>query len=220
MKDKSMNNKVIWLIDENKSELRAFQRELARRLGNNVKVEALDPYNKIQDYVKGVLSDDRTVAIIIDQKLKDTGKVHYTGIELAEYLRGIKPKLPIYILTNFPDPDIFSGKELNVEYILDKSDFKDDAKAKTIAARILRHIDTYTDILSERGQRFEKILEKSMKHKLTKDEYDELEQLKYIRLSPILASELEKAQELEKTISANQKLLSQLKGNKKDAHRN
>lgn len=215
LKDKKMNDKIIWLIDENKDELRTFQRELSKRLCGNVKIEALDPYSKMQDYVKEILSDDRTVAIIIDQKLKDTGKVHYTGIELAEYLRGIKSKLPIYILTNFPDEDIFSGKELNVEYILDKSDFTDDAKAKAIAARILRQIDTYTDILSERGRRFKELLEKSMKHKLAKDEYNELEQLKYIRLSPILAIELEKAQKLEQTISANQKLLAQLKGKKK-----
>ena len=210
-----MNDKIIWLIDENKTELRTFQRELSKRLSGNVKVEALDPYNKMQGYVKEILSDDRTVAIIIDQKLKDTGKVHYTGIELAEYLRGIKPKLPIYILTNFPDQDIFSGKELNVEYIIDKSDFRDDAKASTIAARILRHIDTYADILSERGQRFKELLEKSMNNKLNKDEYSELQELQYIRLSSTSASELERLQKLEQTISANKKLLAQLKGRKK-----
>jgi hypothetical protein len=214
MRDKNMNDKVIWLIDESKIELRAFQRELARRLGDNVKVEALDPYSKMQDYIKKVLSDERTVAIIIDQKLKDTGKVHYTGTELAEYLRGINSKLPIYILTNYPG-DLCSDEELNVEYILGKEDFKNAAIANTIAARILRHINTYTDILSERGQRFKELLEKSMNHKLNKDEYNELEQLKYIRLSSTLAGELEQAQKLEQTISANQKLLAQLKGKKK-----
>ena len=209
-----MNDKVIWLIDENETELRTFQRELANRLGGNVKVEATAPYSKMQDYVKKALSDEKTVGIIIDQRLKNTGKAHYNGTELAEYLRGINPKLPIYILTNYP-ADLCSDEESNVEYILGKEDFKNDAKANTIAARILRHIDTYTDILSERGQRFKELLEKSMKHKLARDEYDELEKLKYIRLSPILAGELEKAQKLEQTISANQKLLAQLKGKKK-----
>jgi hypothetical protein len=170
----------------------------------------------MQDYVKKVLSDKRTVAIIIDQKLKNTGKAHYTGTELAEYLRRINQKLPIYILTNYPE-DIGSDEELNVEYILGKSDFADDVKANRNIARILRHIDTYTDILSERGQRFEKILEKSMKHKLNKDEYKELEQLKYIRLSSTLAGELERTQKLERTITANQKLLAQLKGKKTHA---
>lgn len=214
MKDKNINDKVIWLIDENETELRTFQRELAERLGGNAKVEAILPYSKMQDYVKKVLSDDKTVAIIIDQKLKNTGTAHYAGIELAEYLRGINPKLPIYILTNYPE-DINSDEEVNVEYILAKSDFKDNVKANRNVARMLRHIDTYTDILSKRGQRFKQLLEKSMKHKLARDEYDELEQLKYIRLSPVLASELEKAQKLERTISANQKLLAQLKGKKK-----
>jgi hypothetical protein len=219
MKDKNMNDKVIWLIDESKIELRAFQRELVRRLGDNVKVEPLDPYSKMQDYVKKVLSDKRTVAIIIDQRLKNTGKAHYTGTELAEYLRGINPKLPIYILTNYP-ADLCSDEESNVEYILGKEAFKNDAKANTIAKRILRHINTYTDILSERGQRFKELLEKSMKYKLNKDEYNELEQLKYVRLSSTLASELEQAQKLELTIAANQRLLAQLKGKKKHAHRN
>jgi hypothetical protein len=215
MKDKNMNDKVIWFIDEDETELRTYQRELAKRLGGNVKVEAIAPYSKMQDYKKA-LSDEKTVAIIIDQKLKNTGKAHYTGLELAEYLRGINPKLPIYILTNY-SKDISLDEGLNVEYILDKSDFKDDAKANTITARILRHMDTYTDILSKRGQRFKKLLEKSMKQKLNKDEYDELEQLKYIRLSSTLASELEKTQKLEQTISANQKLLAQLKGKKTHA---
>lgn len=210
-----MNDKVIWFIDEDETELRTYQRELAKRLGGNVKVEAIAPYSKMQDYKKA-LSDEKTVAIIIDQKLKNTGKAHYTGLELAEYLRGINPKLPIYILTNY-SKDISLDEGLNVEYILDKSDFKDDAKANTITARILRHMDTYTDILSKRGQRFKKLLEKSMKQKLNKDEYDELEQLKYIRLSSTLASELEKTQKLEQTISANQKLLAQLKGKKTHA---
>ncbi|MFA5251780.1 MAG: hypothetical protein WC454_04245, partial [Phycisphaerae bacterium] len=150
MKDKNMSDKVIWLIDENKIELRAFQRELAGRLGANVKVEALDPYSKMQDYVKKILSDKRTVAIIIDQKLKNTGKAHYTGTELAEYLRRINQKMPIYILTNYPE-DISSDEELNVEYILGKSDFADDVKANRNVARILRHIDTYTNILNARG---------------------------------------------------------------------
>ena len=217
MKNKNMNDNIVWLIDENASQLKTYQRELSKWLKGNIKVEALAPYSKMPNYVKEVLSNNRTVAIIIDQKLKDTGKIKYTGIELAEYLRVIKPKLPIYILTNFPDPDVFSGKELNIEYVLDKADFRDDERAKIMAARILRHINTYVDILSERGQRFQELLEKSMKKGLNKYEYNELEQLKYIRLSPTLASELEQSQKLELTITANQKLLSQLKGKKTHA---
>jgi len=208
-----MNDKVIWFIDENETELRIYQRELAKRLGGNVKVEAIAPYGKMQDYVKKALSEEETVAIIIDQRLKNTGKAHYTGLELAEYLRGINPKLPIYILTNY-SKDISLAEGLNVEYILDKSDFNDDAKANTVIARILRHIDIYTDILSKRSQRFKKLLEKSLNHKLNKAEYSELQELQYIRLSSTSASELEQAQKLEQTISANKRLLAQLKGKK------
>ena len=208
-----MNNKVIWLIDEDETELRTFQRELAKRLGGNVKVEAIAPYSKMQDYVKKALSDEKTVGIIIDQRLKNTGKAHYNGTELAEYLRGINPKLPIYILTNYP-ADLCSDEEPNVEYILGKEDFKNDTKANTIAARILRHIDTYKDILSKRGQRFKELLEKSLDQKLNKAEYSELQELQYIRLSSTSASELEQARKLEQTISANKRLLAQLKGKK------
>ena len=212
-----MCNKIIWLVDENQDQLRAYQHELGVCLQDHTQVQGILPYPTMQDYIEPVLNNDGTVAIILDQKLKDTGVANYTGIELAEFLRGIKPKLPIYILTNYSkDEEEFTGRELNVEYILDKADFKDDSKSKMMSARILRHINIYTDILTERGYRFDELLKKSLKHDLSEDEYNELEQLNYLRLSSILAGELDQVRQLEKVVSENKKLLSQLKEKNKN----
>lgn len=203
-----MSKKIIWMIDENQLQLNAFKRELSFCLDNALDVEAILPYPTMQEYLEPVINNDRTVVIIIDQRLTDEGTVNYTGIDLAEYLRAINPKLPIYILTNFPDDEEFSGRELNVEYILDKSEFINEADLKMIAARILRHIDTYKDILTERGKRFNNLLRKSLKEELNTDEFCELEQLNYLRLSTTLASELEQIRDLTDIISENRRLLS------------
>jgi hypothetical protein len=68
-----MGRKKIWLIDENKLEIRASKRTLHRMLSASVDVEDLfPPYPKVQDY-HGLLTDPDTACIIIDQRLKDTG---------------------------------------------------------------------------------------------------------------------------------------------------
>jgi hypothetical protein len=210
-----MSNKIIWLIDENQDELRTYQEELSAVLQNDLTVKPIIPYKSMEDYIEPILNDKSTVTIIIDQRLKETGEVNYTGIELAEYLRAINQKMPIYILTNHPDDD-FADKETNVEYILIKGDFKNESTSKMMAARILRRINIYTDIFTVRGKKFNELLKKSLSQDLSEDEYKELEQLNYLRLSSTLTSELAQVRELEKIISENTKLLDQLKGENKN----
>lgn len=96
-----MNKRILWLIDENKRQSRTSVNQLRMILPNSITVEPIfPPYRQKADYLP-VLDDPETVCFVIDQKLKDTGIATYTGIELAQYLRSINHKIPIYILTNY-----------------------------------------------------------------------------------------------------------------------
>ncbi len=97
-----MEKPKVWLIDENDEQLNSFTNILQANLPKNIEVQALSPINKeVADYTF-ILQDPDTACIIIDQKLKDTGIVNFLGIDLAQFLRSVNTKLPIYILTNFP----------------------------------------------------------------------------------------------------------------------
>ena len=135
------------------------------------------------------------------------------GIDLAAYFRSINSKLPIFILTNFPDDAEFSGKKGNVENIIDKSDFADSEKKRTLAARILRHTGTYRTTLEGNERKFHVLLKKSLTQALSAEEMEELETLQFIRTSSVLASELDQLSHLEKVIEQNNILLNKI-GNK------
>jgi hypothetical protein len=204
-----MNKKKIWLIDENKLEIRASQKMLSRILSGSVDVIAIfPPFSTLQEY-HVLLKDPDTASIIIDQRLKDTGIANYTGIELANHLRSIDTKIPLYILTNFAeDFEKNSGRGWSVEDIIDKGRLSvdDDTKMET-AARILRRINVFDDILDDREKRFHGLLVKSLSQSLSVDELDELERLQENRASSILADEINQLGEIEKALQKQKDIL-------------
>jgi len=207
-----MNKKKIWLIDENKLEIRASQKMLSRILSGSVDIVAIfPPFSTLQEY-HALLKDPDTASIIIDQRLKDTGIANYTGIELANYLRSIDTKIPLYILTNFAeDFEKNSGRGWSVEDIIDKGRLSvdDDTKMET-AARILRRINVFDDILDDREKRFHDLLVKSLSQSLNVDELNELERLQENRASSILADEINQLGEIEQALQKQKDILQAL----------
>jgi hypothetical protein len=204
-----MEKRVIWFVDEDESERRTYHRELKSMMPKSIRVETIPPFPRKEDYLQ-ILDEPGTSCIILDQRLKGTGVAAYTGIELAQYLRGINKKIPIYILTNFADDD-FSEGEWSVEDIISKSDLVDDDRAETVTARILRHIDIYEDMLAEREQRFSDLLRKSLSGELGEEDLKELEALQLERTSVILASEMEQLSELEQIVEKHKQLMASFK---------
>ncbi len=200
-----MDKRVIWFVDEDKRELRTYHRELNSVMPESIRVEAMLPFPRKEDYLE-VLGDPSTSCMIIDQRLKTTGVAAYTGIELAQYLRGINQKIPIYILTNFEDDD-FSEGEWSVEEIISKSRWGDDVYRGKVIARILRHIDVYEDMLAERQRRFNDLLRRSLSGNLGEEDIVELEALQLERTSVILASEVEQLIELEQIVEKHKQLM-------------
>jgi len=201
---------IIWMVDEIQAELRTCQALLRRIMPEGMDIRMLLARKYKEDY-SDILENPKTATIILDQRLKSTGIATYTGIEIAQYFRGINSKLPIYILTNFADEkDEFKGGEWSVEDIIAKDELKEENARDIVAARIIRHINIYEDIMSERVGRFRALLEKSLDGLLSEEELLELKQLQLVRSSPDLAVELGKIEQLEQIIATHNRLMNRL----------
>ena len=213
-----MSRETIWLIDENEHEVRTSLRILRRILPESILIKPIfPPYREKTDY-HALLQDPATACIIIDQRLKDTGIANYSGIELANYLRSIDTKVPIYILTNFIDDFHKSqGNTWIVEDVLDKGSFSgDEGRRMEIAARIVRRINVFEDILGEREKRFHELLSKSFDQELSQDELTELRSLQEARMNSVLVDELKQLSALEQELDKYKSILSKLE--KKNDH--
>ena len=208
----SINNEqpIIWLVDENLDELRTYHKTLKKLMPTSVEVRDISAYPLLDDYLP-ILEEPRTACIITDQKLKVTGIATYTGIELAKFLRKINSKIPIYILTNFPDDEEFIGGEWSVEDIIKKSELNDEDERLILVARIQRHINVYEDIRGEREERFNYLLNKSLNSDLDNSELQELEALGLQRTAPNLTRELTQIKQMGEVVRAHEELMEQLK---------
>lgn len=167
----------------------------------DIKVEPLVPFTEFSKFDE-LLKNPHLGGFFIDQKMRGGELVNYDGIELAGHLRALHPKLPIYILTGYPNED-FTGTAYRVEDIVDKEDLedRDSEKAQTLKARILRRLAVFGDVLDTREQRFHDLLVKSMKEPLTADEAKEMGLLETERMAPQHAAELQEAKGLEQAIA-------------------
>lgn len=150
-------------------------------------VVAYEPMSEMSEMSFLVTNDD-IVTIILDEQLKDSGIAKYFGIELASYLRSLNKKIPIYILTSYPDSDELINNEMSVEDILNKQDLS--ARKLIEGARILRRINNFLDISSEREQRFEHLLRQSIEGKIDESEKQEFINLGYLRSAPFEMDEI------------------------------
>ncbi len=191
--------RIIWLIDEDERQLRTYHSLLEDSLpaGSGVSVEPILALPKMEDYVP-LLSRSDTAAFIVDQRLRETGVADYTGVELASFLRGISDILPVYILTNFADSkDEFTQGEWNVDGIIPKKDIA-NARRRTVAlSRMLRHLGAFQAISGSREERFRSLLRRSLSEELTPEEWKELEDLRFLRSTAVLAEELPRLKELQ-----------------------
>lgn len=150
-------------------------------------VVGIPPKPKLSD-MRFLVEDEEVVSIVLDEQLKDSGVATYLGIELAEYLRGLNKKIPIYILTSYPHSEELSEGEMKVEDILSKQDLPE--RKDIVGARILRRIDNFLDVASEREVRFEALLRKSMSSSLDESEKIEFVELDYLRSAPFEVDEI------------------------------
>lgn len=178
----------IFFVDEDEDQRETYSLMLQECFPNGeVEVSGVEPKASVGE-MSFLVEDTSVVAIVLDEQLKDSGVAQYFGIELASYLRGLNKKIPIYILTSFPQSEELIEGEMEVEDILNKQDLA--MKKETVGARILRRIDTYLEIYGNRDMRFEFLLRKSVESKLCEAEITELKELGYLRESAFEVEEI------------------------------
>ncbi len=204
-----MSPKTAYLVDENEEQRRAFTLTLNELFEDTgVVIQAIVPLAVPADYAP-LLAEGSVAALILDQKLEDGG-VSYSGTELSAYLRGIVPKLPIVILSNYTDdPALFEKGEGEVEYIISKKVIADPTcrDAQIFKARFLRRLDVFADVLDERARRYHVLLVQSLNKPLNAEELAEMNALEGERLSAVAAAERERQQQLDADITRLKSLL-------------
>ncbi len=85
-----------------------------------------------------------------------------------------------------------------------------------IAARIVRRINVFEDILGEREKRFHELLSKSFDQELSKDELTELQSLQEARMNSVLVDEVQQLSALEQELDNFKSILNKLE--KKNDH--
>jgi hypothetical protein len=205
-----MTSNTVYLVDENDEQRRAYTLILRELLeGSGLIIEGLIPLPALDDYTE-LLNSGSVAALVVDQKLEDGG-VPYSGTQLSSYLRGIVPKLPIFILSNYTDDrELFVGGEWSVEDIVPKSVVRDPTSegAKIFKARFLRRLAVYVDVLDDRAQRYHDLLVKSLTETLTSEEEAELGILETERVLPQHVTELDDVKALETAIAELRSRLS------------
>ncbi len=153
-----------------------------------------------------LVEDEDVVAIVLDEQLKESGVATYLGIELAEYLRGLNKKIPIYILTSYTGSEELSEGEMKVEDILSKQDLPD--RKNVVGARMLRRINNFLDVSTDREARFETLLRRSISEELSEGEKKEFVELGYLRSAPFEVDEIYSDEKLKKLEALEQKILN------------
>lgn len=199
-----MNKQVIYIEDEEAAR-NTFSRALKRIYGSDYVIEAPIPESNIIDMQKSLFKYKNPVAFVFDEKLRFTGETNYLGSELAEKVREIDSKIPIYILTSYAgEVDPLAG---SVEFVIDKTMAGDPIKREQLASRLRRHQSTFDDIRTDRANLFDMLLKKSITHGLTEEELSQFEELNFLRVKPILFDEAIPTQKLEIELKRQDALL-------------
>lgn len=205
-----MKRNVIYFVDEDPPARRANVDALKALLGTaEIDVRGVEPLKSFADY-DPLVASPTTAAFMLDQRMKQGGIVSYNGTELAEHLRGVDAKMPIYILTGYADrTDDFRGSEFRVEDIIPKDEIEDPTseKAKIHKARLLRHLDVFNDLRGAQEQRFHDLLIKSLREPLNAEEQREMDQIEGETTAPILAAERTKERDLGEQVDKLRKLI-------------
>lgn len=169
---------IVWLVEDDPVQANQYSRLLELASHGQLKVKFVPVREVLEDY-GSLLAEPETAAIILDQRLGEQSGVNYQGIDAAEYLRALKPEIPIFILTQHGSDDLLLSKEESVEFVIDKEDLSDlSHKAEVHAIRILRAIGRYEESLTEKQRRMSQLVDKMISEGLDAAESAELSQIR------------------------------------------
>ena len=200
---------ALW-VDEEPDALHTYLDDIKECFGPEIEVLAEEPCASLEEMLMRIQSIESLTALVLDERLKETGIANYTGMELTEAVRRMDSKLPVYILTNHAT-DI-GDEDFQVEYVLEKDLFLDPLSRRRMAARVQRQTSRYHDILTDREERYEVLLRKSLTESLSAVEDQEFSDLHFCVGKRVLATEAGTAAKLRQQLEANETILAQIEG--------
>jgi FixJ family two-component response regulator len=199
-----MMSKVVKLIEDSHEDADLY-RQLLEAVGE-IKMEYVPARPGVADYAD-LAADPETGAVIIDERLSEYAGVDYTGLQVADFLRTLRPELPIYILTNYAN-EIADDQGESVEFIIDKKTVR--KAAKVYVARILRAMQQYEAALMEQQRRLKELIDRKLAGELSVKEGAELQQLRAAIERPFATAELEHERLWHEDLQQQRELLERL----------
>jgi hypothetical protein len=187
--------------------------ELARQLESctHMPVQIAALQLAAPDYAD-IAADSATGAVLIEQELDPHLALGYTGLDVAEHLRRMRPGLPIYLLVNREED--LGGREAVVEDAIVKEEFLQ--RCPVYAERILRAIGRYLEAMSERDRRYRELVAHKLSGRLSESEEAELASYRAEIELPFAGSAIEQAKAWESNLREEEKLLTQFSSELKE----
>ncbi|EPR5661307.1 hypothetical protein ACU674_003954 [Klebsiella quasipneumoniae] len=202
--------RTVIYIDDDFEARATYQEPLQRLFGDDFDLIAIEPEFEITDMMNSLQQYNNVVAYILDEKMNQLGKAKYLGRNVAEQLRVINSKIPIYIFTAYNDEFDSLYGPADVEYIIAKESLSDREKKNSISAKIRRHQDTFSDIKTHRAERLDELLLKSMTDELNDEELQEFRTLNYLRTKSINLQDADIIDALAEKIKENENKISEI----------
>jgi hypothetical protein len=197
-------SKVVKLIEDSHEDANLY-RQLLEAAGE-IRIEYVPARPGVADYAD-LAADPETGAVVIDERLGVYAGVDYGGLQVADFLRTLRPELPIYILTNYAN-EIADDQGESVEFIIDKKAVR--SAAKVYAVRILRAMQRYEVALTEQQRRLKELIDRKLAGELSAEEGTELQQLRAAIERPFATAELEHERLWDEELQQQRELLEQL----------
>ncbi len=197
-------SKVVKLIEDSYEDADLY-RQLLEAAGE-IKIEYVPARPGVADYAD-LAADPETGAVVIDERLGVYAGVDYTGLQVADFLRTLRPELPIYILTNYAN-EIADDQGESVEFIIDKKTVRN--AARVYAVRILRAMQQYEAALTKQQRRLKELIDRKLAGELSKEEEVELQQLRAAIERPFAPAEIEQDRRWDEELQRQEEQLERL----------
>lgn len=163
---------TVWLVEDSATDAEEYTRFLER--SGKLRITLSPIFETVDEY--RILANNPAVgAVIVDKLLGEHAGVSYGGLEIATFLRTFDPALPVFILTNYPGPDLDAEGDA-VDLVIEKHQVRN--YADTYVARILRRMGQYHESLNARQTRLRELIDLKLSKRLDSAEAEELATLR------------------------------------------
>lgn len=152
-------------------------------------------------------ADWETGAVLIAHRLGSAPGLGKTGLDVADYLRTLRPELPIYLLAD-DESDLADDEGESVDGVILRSALQN--APGVYAKRILRAMQRYEAALTERQRRLKELVDRKLAGELSAEEEADLEQLRAVVARPFGPAVSAQERQWEDELKQQRELLDRL----------